>query len=79
LRSATRLGSRRNRGYAEANWGRVERWHPSPESLYEVGPLVDVGIYPLTILTAMFGPARLVTAFGTLFPGALDERGRNAR
>src|SRR5207253_2271057 len=46
--------------YAEANWGRIERWHPSPESLYEVGPLVDVGVYPLTILTAMFGPVRRV-------------------
>jgi predicted dehydrogenase len=51
--------------YAEANWGRIERWHPSPESLYEVGPLVDVGIYPLTILTAMFGPVRRVTAYAT--------------
>ena len=41
--------------YAEANWGRIERWHPGPESLYEVGPLVDVAVYPITILTAMFG------------------------
>ncbi|MFL6067112.1 MAG: Gfo/Idh/MocA family protein [Gaiellaceae bacterium] len=49
--------------YAEANWGRIERWHPSPDSLYEVGPLVDVGIYPLTILTAIFGPVRRVTAY----------------
>jgi predicted dehydrogenase len=49
--------------YAEANWGRIERWHPAPESLYEVGPLVDVGIYPLTILTAMFGPVRNVVAY----------------
>jgi predicted dehydrogenase len=63
-----RLGSVRA-VYAEANWGRIERWHPSPESLYEVGPLVDVGIYPLTILTAMFGPARRVTAYAqTLQP-----------
>jgi predicted dehydrogenase len=55
--------------YAEANWGRIERWHPSPESLYEVGPLFDVGIYPLTILTAMFGPVRRVTAYAkTLQP-----------
>ena len=51
--------------YAEANWGRIERWHPSPEALYEVGPLVDVGIYPLTILTAMFGPVRRVSAYAT--------------
>jgi len=55
--------------YAEANWGRIERWHPSPESLYEVGPLVDVGVYPLTILTAMFGPVRRVVAYArTLQP-----------
>ena len=51
--------------YAEANWGRIERWHPTPETLYEVGPLVDVGIYPLTILTAMFGAARRVSAYAT--------------
>src|SRR5262245_40303854 len=35
--------------YAEANWGRLERWHPDPASLYGVGPLVDVGVYPMTI------------------------------
>ena len=34
-------------------------------SLYAVGPHVDVGIYPLTILTAVFGPARRVVAYGT--------------
>jgi predicted dehydrogenase len=51
--------------YAEANWGRLEQWHPSPEGLYLAGPLVDVGVYPLTILTAMFGPARRVTAYAT--------------
>ena len=51
--------------YAEANWDRVERWHPDPRSLYEVGPLVDVGVYPLTILTAMFGPVRRVRAYAT--------------
>jgi predicted dehydrogenase len=50
--------------YAEVNWGRIERWHPAPAPFYGVGPLVDVGVYPLTILTAMFGPARSVTAYG---------------
>ena len=71
--------------YAEANWDRLERWHPDPRSLYDVGPLVDVGVYPLTILTAMFGPVRQVQAYaatvepertlleGTPFtPGAAD-------
>jgi len=51
--------------YAEANWDRLERWHPDPRSLYDVGPLVDVGIYPLTILTAMFGPVRRAQAYAT--------------
>jgi predicted dehydrogenase len=52
--------------YAEANWDRLERWHPDPRVLYAVGPLVDVGVYPLTIMTAMFGPARRVTAYSTV-------------
>jgi predicted dehydrogenase len=51
--------------YAECNWGRIETWHPSPEGLYVSGPLVDVGVYPLTILTAIFGPVRRVTGYGT--------------
>lgn len=52
--------------YAEANWGRIESWHPSPTTLYAVGPLVDVGIYPLTVLTGIFGAARRVAAvYGT--------------
>jgi predicted dehydrogenase len=51
--------------YAEANWGWIESWHPEPESLIESGPLVDVGIYPLTIVTAIFGPVRRVTAYAT--------------
>ena len=56
------------------------RWHPSPESLYEVGPLVDVGIYPLTILTAMFGPVRRVSAYATtLQPERTRTDGRRSR
>lgn len=51
--------------YAEANWDRLEGWHPDPRSLYGVGPLVDVGVYPLAILTALFGPARRVHAYAT--------------
>jgi predicted dehydrogenase len=56
--------------YAEANWGRIETWHPTPQALYAVGALVDVGVYPLTMLTAMFGPARRVLAYGTLLEEA---------
>jgi predicted dehydrogenase len=51
--------------YAEANWDRIEVWHPDPRELYAVGPMVDVAVYPITILTAMFGPARRVQAFAT--------------
>ena len=51
--------------YAEANWDRLELWHPDPRSLYAVGPLVDVGVYPLSILTAMFGPVRRLQAYAT--------------
>jgi predicted dehydrogenase len=52
--------------YAEANWDRLEDWHPDPRTLYAVGPMVDVGVYPITILTAMFGPARRVHAFAAM-------------
>jgi predicted dehydrogenase len=52
--------------YAEANWGRIESWHPSPQALYDAGPLVDVGIYPLTALTAIFGPVRRASAYATI-------------
>jgi predicted dehydrogenase len=52
--------------YAEANWNRIESWHPRPQAFYGIGPFADIGVYPLTILTAMFGPARRVTAFGTV-------------
>jgi predicted dehydrogenase len=51
--------------YAEANWDRLERWHPDPRGLYAVGPLADVGVYPLAIMTAMFGPVRRVRASAT--------------
>jgi predicted dehydrogenase len=51
--------------YAEANWGKIESWHPAPLTLHTVGAMGDVGVYPIAILTAVFGPARRVTAFGT--------------
>ena len=55
--------------YAEVNGGRIESWHPRPEPFYRIGPFADIGVYPLTILTAVFGPARRVTAFGaTVYP-----------
>jgi predicted dehydrogenase len=50
--------------YAEVNWGRIETWHPAPVPFYAVGALVDVGVYPLTLVTTMLGPARSVRAWG---------------
>lgn len=62
--------------YAEVNWGRIESWHPAPAPFYEVGALYDVGVYPLTLLTAFFGPARRVLAYGrVLFPERVTKRG----
>ncbi len=62
--------------YAEVNWGRIESWHPAPGPFYEVGPLFDVAVYPLTILTTIFGPARRVTAFGkVLYPDRVTQEG----
>ncbi|HEY65063.1 MAG TPA: Gfo/Idh/MocA family oxidoreductase [Caldilineae bacterium] len=63
--------------YAEVNHGRIESWHPNPEPFYEVGALFDVGVYPLTILTTFFGPARRVTAYGkVVYPDRVTEEGR---
>jgi predicted dehydrogenase len=62
--------------YAEVNWSRIESWHPRPEPFYRIGPVADVGVYPLTILTAMFGPARRVSAVGhTVFPDRTTTSG----
>ena len=52
--------------YAEVNHGRIETWHPNPEPFYKVGALFDVGVYPLTLVTTFFGPAKRVTAFGAV-------------
>ena len=50
--------------YAEVNWGRIETWHPAPAPFFDVGVMVDVGVYPLTLVTSMLGPARAVRAWG---------------
>jgi predicted dehydrogenase/sugar phosphate isomerase/epimerase len=58
-----RLGTPRV-AYANVNWGRIESWHPNPVPFYAVGPVFDVGVYPLSLLTAWFGPVARVTAGG---------------
>lgn len=62
--------------YAEVNWGRIEAWHPNPGPFYDVGALFDVGVYPLTLVTTFFGPARRVTAYGkVLYPDRVTKEG----
>jgi predicted dehydrogenase len=62
--------------YAEANWGRIESWHPSPATIHAAGAMSDVGVYPIAILTAIFGPARSVTSYATtLVPERVDKFG----
>jgi predicted dehydrogenase len=63
--------------YAEVNHGRIEVWHPRPEPFYAIGPLFDVGVYPLTILAAFFGPVRRVGAWShTLLADRVTVEGR---
>ncbi len=50
--------------YAEANHGRIEWYHPAPEPFFAVGPLWDVGVYPLTAITALFGPVVSARGWG---------------
>lgn len=52
--------------YAAVDWGRIELWHPNPKPFYAAGPVFDVAVYPLSLLTAWFGPVRKVTAGGGL-------------
>jgi predicted dehydrogenase len=62
---------------AQTQWGWIETWHPAPAPFYEVGPLVDVGVYPLALVTAMLGPVRRVHAIGrVLAPDRVDRDGR---
>ncbi|MBM3264117.1 MAG: Gfo/Idh/MocA family oxidoreductase [candidate division Zixibacteria bacterium] len=57
--------------YAEMNWNWIEAWHPNPEGFYAkgAGPLLDVGVYPLTFLTTVLGPVKRVSGMG----GVLKE------
>jgi len=52
--------------YAEMNWSRIEFWHPAPAPFYGrgAGPLLDVGVYPLNVLTQIFGSVAAVRAMG---------------
>jgi predicted dehydrogenase len=60
--------------YAEINHGRIESWHPAPAPFYDVGVLWDVGIYPITLLCALFGPVRSVAARQRLLLPEREDR-----
>ena len=64
--------------YAEVNHGRIESWHPAPGPFYAVGPLWDVGVYPLTLATTYFGPIkRVATAYQrVIFPHRETQEGK---
>jgi predicted dehydrogenase len=63
--------------YAEVNHGRIESWHPNPAPFYAVGPNLDVGVYPLALVTALFGPAKKLSAFATtLSPNRVTKEGQ---
>lgn len=51
---------------AEVNQGRIESWHPAPETFYKVGPVFDAGVYPLAYVTAILGPIRSVQAISAV-------------
>lgn len=64
--------------YAEMNWGRIEVWHPNPVAFFSkgAGPLFDVGVYPLTVLTTILGPvARVQGIAETLLPRRASKTG----
>ncbi len=63
---------------AEMHNGMFEHWHPAPTSLYDVGVLYDVGIYPISYITYLFGPAVKVRAMGKiLLPERTDLNGKS--
>jgi predicted dehydrogenase len=47
---------------ADMMHGRIESWHPNPEAFYSpgAGPMLDVGCYPLNVITSILGPVQSV-------------------
>jgi predicted dehydrogenase len=64
--------------YAEVNHGRIERYHPAPEPFFAVGPMWDVGVYPITAITAVFGPVASVRAWGGVVLPRREAKGGRA-
>jgi len=67
--------------YAEMNWARIELWHPNPEGFYQsgAGPMLDVGVYALAVLTTILGPVtRVLGHAAILIPERTIGRGPKA-
>jgi predicted dehydrogenase len=55
-----------------------DEWHPDPAFFFQpgAGPLMDIGVYPLTALVTWLGPVRRVTASGrVLYPERTIAKG----
>ena len=64
--------------YATGNFGRMTEWNANPEPFLRIGPLYDGAVYPLTVLTTMFGPvARVHTADAALLQANHEHDGRS--
>ncbi|EMA53315.1 MULTISPECIES: aldo/keto reductase [Halococcus] len=53
---------------AHAHVGRVTDWHDRPQSFFDVGPLYDGAVYPLSLLVAWFGPVERVRSADAAAP-----------
>ncbi len=63
--------------YATVDWGRIESWHPNPAPFYAAGPVFDVAVYSISLLTAWFGPVKRVSAGGgILLPDRMTKDGK---
>lgn len=60
--------------YAEVNWAQIERWISAPAPYFTVGPLLDVGVYAITALTALLGPVRRVWGYSTILKSPRHDR-----
>ena len=66
--------------YATVDWSRIEGWHPNPAPFYAVGPVADVGVYPISLLTAWFGAVvRVVAGGGVIMPDRTTKDGKTIK
>lgn len=62
--------------YAEGNWGQINTWIGSPNAYFSVGPHLDIGVYPLSVLAYLLGPAKQVLGYSTILQKhRLDSKG----